>query len=110
VSDQPTLWDPPAAPRRKRHKTASTSSAGLDRVRPVRSTQQQTVLDTLRGYGRLTRHEIAAVTQLPLSSVCGRVNELLSTGEVREVIEDGKRIVRNGRHVVEAVIHTTRVA
>jgi hypothetical protein len=108
VSDQPTLWDPPV--KRKRHRTASTSSAGLDRVRPVRSTQQQTVLDTLRGHGCLTRHEIAAVTQLPLASVCGRVNELLATGEIREVIENGRKLVRNGRHVVEAVIHTPRAS
>jgi hypothetical protein len=54
--------------KRKRHRTATTSSAGLDRVRPVRSTQQQTVLDTLRGHGCLTRHVVEAVIHTPRAS------------------------------------------
>jgi hypothetical protein len=118
---QPTLWDQPgpsnSRKKRTRHRTASTSSAGLDRVRPVRNAQQQLVLATLREHGRLTRHAIVDAIAahhpqgaMPLSSVCGRVNELIEKGDVREVVVDGRKLVIDGRHVVEAVIHPPRAA
>jgi predicted transcriptional regulator len=71
---------------------------------------RQAVLDALRGCGPLTRHELADVTGLPLSSVCGRVNELIKAGEAQELVEDGRRVRRDGRHIVTAVIHNTRAA
>jgi hypothetical protein len=110
MTHQPTFWDAPdAPPRRPRHRTASTSSDALDRVRPVRGRQQQAVLDALRAHGAMTRHELAAVTGLALQSVCGRANELLRSGEVRELVERGRRVVRDGRHVLVATF-TARTA
>lgn len=102
MSDQPTLWTAPAPVRRKRHRAASTSSDAYHDAAPLRPRQQQIVLDALRAFGAMTRHEVAAATGLPLSSVCGRANELLRSGEVRELVEGGRRVVRDGRHVLVA--------
>jgi hypothetical protein len=111
VTGQPNLWDPPAAPRkRRRHRTATTSSDALDRVRPVRPRVRQIVLDTVRGYGPMTRHEIADATGISLQSVCGRVAELMSSGEIREQVVAGRKIVRDGRHVLVATITQTQRA
>lgn len=111
MTGQPTLWDAPdAPPRRPRHRTASTSSDALERVRPARGRQQQTVLDALREHGAMTRHELATLTGLALQSVCGRANELLRSGEVRELVERGRKVVRDGRHVLVATIPATQRA
>ena len=105
-SMQPDLWTS-APPKRKRHRTADTSSDAFERVKPVRGHQQQIVLDALRGYGPMTRHQIAAVTGMPLSSVCGRVNELLKRHEVETLVREGRKQRRDGSYVVTAVIHHT---
>jgi hypothetical protein len=105
------LFDPPTVTRtRRRHRTASTSSDALDRVRPVRGRQQQIVLDTLRGFGPMTRHELASATGLPLQSICGRAAELLKAGEIRQLVTNGRKIVRDGRHVLVATITQTQRA
>lgn len=49
------------------------------------SAQQQTILDALQDGFALSRREIADETGLELSSVCGRVNELLQIGLLVEV-------------------------
>ena len=103
---QPTLWDPPRPVRRRRRHTADTSTDGLLAIQPHAHTQQRLVLDTLRAWGPSTRHELAAMTGLPLSSICGRVAELVAEGSVRERVVCGRRIRRDGRHVVEAVFNT----
>jgi hypothetical protein len=107
----PSLFDPPAPVpvKRKRHRTATTS---VDAYHDARESgrlhrSERICLEVLRALGRLTRHQIADTTGLPLSSVCGRVHSLISKGEVREVEVDGKRLVTNGRHVLEAVITQT---
>lgn len=109
-NQQPDLWSPVTPPpKRKRHRTATTSSDGLDDARQSGRLQraERIVLDALRGHGRLTRHEVSAATGLPLSSVCGRVASLMKSGDVQEVILNGRKLVVDGRHVVEAVIQNT---
>lgn len=49
---------------------------------------QQMVLDCFEHRPALTREDIAAITNLKLSSVCGRVRELLDAGRLHVV---GKR-------------------
>jgi hypothetical protein len=107
---QRTLWEavPPPTKRRRRRSTADTSSDGLRATN--RPKQQQTVLQTLRALGPMTRHEIAAVTGLPLSSICGRVSELLSVGSLVVAVQDGKRVRRDGRYVLEAAFTTLQRA
>jgi DNA-binding transcriptional regulator LsrR (DeoR family) len=90
--------------KRKRRKTADTSSDGLRTANQPK--QQRIVLETLRALGPMTRHELAAVTHLPLSSVCGRVSELMKAGSVKVQIDAGKLVRRDGRYVLEATYHT----
>lgn len=47
-------------------------------------TQWMKIYDYLRLVDGLTRNEIAAQTQIPITSVCGRVKELLDAGMVYE--------------------------
>jgi len=56
----------------------------------------------------MTRHEIADATNLPLSSVCGRVNELMKSGECGLQVVAGRRVRRDGRNVVQATFHVQR--
>jgi putative intracellular protease/amidase len=107
---QPTLFDVPLPPRRKRHKTASTSVDALDNARQAGELErvEREVLGALRAYGQLTRHQVADVINRPLSSVCGRANALIKAGHVHEVIENGRKLVIDGRHVLEAVIQQTQ--
>jgi predicted transcriptional regulator len=107
-SRQPTFFDPvPPKPVRRRRKTASTSVDAYADLGPRRPQQQRIVLETLRGHGPMTRHEVAAATGYSLQAVCGRVHELVKSGDIREVVVDGRKLVRDGRHVVEAVIANT---
>lgn len=110
---QPDLWHSPAPRKRKRHKTATTSVDAFHDAREAGRLQrtEQIVLDAFRSIGPATRHQVAAVTGLPLSSVCGRAHRLLHDGHLRHQVVNGKRVVRDGRHVLEAVIvHTQRRA
>ena len=49
-------------------------------------TQAQHILDFLAFGKDYSRREIAGLTGLELSSVCGRVNELLEIGALKEVM------------------------
>lgn len=46
--------------------------------------QAQTILDRMRPGWGYSRRELAMVTGLELSSICGRVNELLKIGMLEE--------------------------
>lgn len=102
-----TFWEATPAPKRtRRRRTADTSSDGLRLTN--RPKQRQTVLEMLRACGPMTRHELADACHLPLSSVCGRVSELLHEGSVVIAVEDGKRVRRDGRFVLTATFLTQR--
>jgi predicted transcriptional regulator len=58
----------------------------------------------------MTRQEIADATGISLQSVCGRVAELMSSGEIREQVVAWRKVVRDGRHVLVATISETRRA
>lgn len=101
--EQPDLWHPV----RKQRQMADTSVAAY-RVADSSghlSRTEQIVYDTLTSFGRLTRHQLAAATGLPLSSVCGRVKALIDKGQVRDVTDGAKKLICDGRHVVEATAH-----
>lgn len=48
------------------------------------STQAQHILDCMKFGVTYSRRELIAVTGLELSSICGRVNEMLSAGILKE--------------------------
>jgi hypothetical protein len=54
------------------------------RSRGRASSQQLKILDALEGVVGYSRRELAEVTGIELSSVCGRVNELLAIGMLIE--------------------------
>ena len=57
-------------------------------TRPRHKGDRLAIVDILRRIpDGLTRHQIAAVLGMPLTTVCGRVNELKRLGEVRETGE-----------------------
>lgn len=105
---EPTFWDVPVPKRRRKHRTADTSRDGRLAVASRLPTQRATVLNVLRALGPMTRHELAAVTHLPLSSICGRVAELVKAGSIVEQTLDGKRVRRDGRHVLMAAYQVRR--
>ena len=107
MTGEPTFWGPTPAPQKRvRRKTADTSSDGLRQTNTPR--QQRIVLDTLRSLGPMTRNQLAEVCHLPLSSICGRVAELMKQGSVVIAVEDGKRVRRDGRFVLTATFLTQR--
>jgi predicted transcriptional regulator len=107
---QPTFFEPAVTPvKRKRGRKAETSVDGLLGAVHKLPKQQRTVLEVLRSHGPMTRHEIAAVCQLPLSSVCGRVAELMKAGSVRIQKIETQFVRRDGRHVIEATFQVRRV-
>ena len=108
ASAQPSLWDLPAPPRPRRRRMARTSLDAFDDLQDRRHSTRQRVLDALRQHGPMTRHEVASVTGLPLSSVCGRVNELVERGLVQGRIVGGRQVRREKREVVEATFTTGR--
>ncbi|WP_163557546.1 helix-turn-helix domain-containing protein [Halomonas sp. NO4] len=69
------------------------------------SQQQCIVLGILRRFGAMTRQQIASTSGIPLSSVCGRCNELLAVDQIEVVgvqyTQVGKR--RSPREVLELV-------
>lgn len=64
------------------------------------SAQQQQILDALAGGRALSRRELAEVAGLELSSVCGRVNELLQSGWLVEVPTRACRVTGRRVHPV----------
>lgn len=78
----------------------------LEQSRPKHSGHRLRILELLQVTADgLTRHELAERLQLPLATVCGRVNELKKMGEV---IEPGERRTTTGKSsatVVRAIVH-----
>lgn len=60
----------------------STRSESLEITRETAATRRQQILDALFMSPPLSRSELAAKTGMRLSSVCGRVNELLDEGRI----------------------------
>lgn len=66
-------------------------------VSGTRQTLRQKVLGIIMAYPQLSRGEIAQRFGITLQSVCGRVNELLKVGEIKET---GTRIDAFSRKTV----------
>lgn len=60
----------------------STRAESLAAVKPEATVRRQQILDALFLRPPMTRSELAKATKMRLSSVCGRVNELIEAGEV----------------------------
>lgn len=79
-TDLPT----PSRPSVGRHHSnpKPTELKGAIAAAPKSGTRRMQVLEALVSAGQrgLTRHEIVQVTGIPLSSVCGRVDELIGKG------------------------------
>lgn len=65
----------------------STKSESLAKTQSSKARSYAVIRHALHVNGPLSRSQLAEVTTLKLSSVCGRVNELLKTGEL---VEAGK--------------------
>ena len=50
----------------------------------TKETQAQKIYNAIKRLSRTTRAELSAVTGLRLASVCGRVNELIAAGKIKE--------------------------
>jgi DNA-directed RNA polymerase specialized sigma24 family protein len=63
-----------------RHNRKATSRAAAESIRPFIAGKRERVYRAIEAAGTkgATREEIADATGMPLSSVCGRVNELLA--------------------------------
>jgi hypothetical protein len=68
---------------RSGRRVADTQSAAFHALSVKElCTTQRMVIDAFDHHPRLTREDIAAITNLKLSSVCGRVRELLDAGRL----------------------------
>ena len=74
--------------------TANRDLAYLDFALDKLSRAQTAILQALEQEG-LTRHELAEVCNMPLSSVCGRVSELEEIGLVKT--SSDKRLTQHGK-------------
>lgn len=87
------LIDPCAA----KHGGNACSVAAHDRVRPAKQSQRDRIREWLVEHPGHTREEIAGALGLKLSSVCGRVAELMGrTGGPVLVYESGIRRGEDG--------------
>jgi predicted transcriptional regulator len=73
---------------------ANRDLAYLDLAQETLSRAQKAILKALEKEG-LTRHELAEVCNMPLSSVCGRVSELEEIGLVKTTSE--KKLTQHGK-------------
>lgn len=75
----------------------------LEQTRPKHHGDRQRIVVLLQELGDLgaTRHEIADRLRLPLTTVCGRVNELKKMGEVTE--PGTRRLTPHGKTAVVVV-------
>jgi len=73
---------------------ANRDLAYLDLAQETLSRAQRAILKALEKEG-LTRHELAEVCDMPLSSVCGRVSELEEIGLVKTTSE--KKLTQHGK-------------
>lgn len=79
-----------------RESVARSRAAKVDAYRACDTSTHRLVLDCLTSHPLgLTRHEIAELTGLPLSSVCGRVNELLNEDRPKLYVSDERREKRS---------------
>jgi len=93
ASTAAAVKDPPA------HASSPTSQAAARSVNPAhRESQQRAIVAHIRAHGDATRDELAVALDMDLSSVCPRVDELLSAGVLRETTR--KRKTRRGRAAV----------
>ena len=105
---QPSLFDPPPAPRRRRRTgIAATARDAGHAHRPRAAAQRARILDALRAAGPsgLTRHEVQErLPDIPLQSVCSGVDALLQRHLVGEQLagpgERGTFARRDGRKIV----------
>ena len=76
-----------------------SAAAKRDAAKEISLAQAQLVLAAIidSGVDGVTRHQIAERLQIPLSSVCGRVNELLHDVRPRIYVADFRR---DGRSVL----------
>jgi predicted transcriptional regulator len=73
---------------------ANRDLAYLDLAQETLSRTQRAILKALQKEG-LTRHELAEVCNMPLSSVCGRVSQLEKIGLVKTTPE--KKLTQHGK-------------
>jgi DNA-binding IclR family transcriptional regulator len=81
----------------------NTRTDSLSIVKETAETRRQQILDALFLKPPMTRAELARATGMRLSSVCGRVNELIAEGKVRV---DGTAYDAETQRHVEAVTIT----
>lgn len=96
TNTQPTLFHDMIHPP---HNRSDTSKAAAERIAPEAPTMRAKVLNCIRGAGDrgITRQEIADALPMRIQTVCGRVGELLDSGEVYEVTDkrrDGRKILK----------------
>lgn len=98
--DQPPVSVSPSQSRQASRATKRAALRGMSAA--SRGAQAERVLECLRSAGTtgMTRHEIADELRLPLSSVCGRVNDLLIESPSPVYQLSGCR--RDGRSIVFA--------
>ena len=80
---------------------ADTSVEAFHDTKPQHPRQQTRILAMLERSGRpMTRGEIAAISGIALSAVCGRVNELVKVGSLIELDRRQCRITGRSAHPV----------
>ena len=111
MSDQPTLFDAPPRPKRKRHPlTDTTRDAGAAVPEDKRVAQRRQITNALAAYGTLTYHDIAARTGIELQTVCWRMKELRESATVQFVRKADNTIAKQGNRRLVQLSHTTRAA
>lgn len=75
----------------------STKLQSYNQTKPTSGERAREILAFLVTTSGATRAEIAEATDIALSSVCGRINELLASGEVE--VSGTKKDLNSGRQV-----------
>jgi hypothetical protein len=85
----------------------NTKYQSLTKITPTAKTKTyQLIKAALTVHGPLSRSQLADVTSLRLSSVCGRVSELISMGELVEVGTIFDATTKRNVKTVELVTHS----
>lgn len=86
MEEQPSLFADDGGPNVLPGAGVINRNSSYHETRPKHTAQRQLVFRYIQKLDEVgaTRHEIAEALGLPLSSVCGRVNELLTLGDVVE--------------------------
>lgn len=103
MSDEPDLFSVPAPVKKRRRPAANAVAAGAAVPDDTKATQERKIVTALTLNGPLTYHDIAASTDIELSTVCWRMKSLKASGVVQVALGQDQQPLMRGHSQVGGI-------